>query len=111
MEKEIPSTRKYFKIGDVSKMLEVPASTLRYWEKEFPQIKPGKNKKGDRIYHLKDIEVLREIKYLTHEKGIKISKATKKVHRTVTHPDTKTDLIKHLRGLKELLLDLKEKLD
>ena len=58
---ENPS-RKYYKIGDVSRMLEVQPSTLRFWEKEFKQLRPMKNKKGDRIYSLKDIDILKEIK-------------------------------------------------
>ncbi|MDG1098912.1 MAG: MerR family transcriptional regulator, partial [Bacteroidia bacterium] len=57
-------TKKYYKIGEVAKLLNVPASTVRYWEKEFSQVKPMKNKKGDRIFNLKDIETLKEIKFL-----------------------------------------------
>jgi len=102
------STRKYFKIGDVSKMLEVPASTLRFWEKEFKQIKPMKNKKGDRIYNLKDIEILKNIKFLTHEKGLKIAKATGKVSKISGDNSTNAELVKRLRELKEMLLRLKE---
>ena len=103
--------KKYHKIGEVSKMLGVPASTLRFWEKEFKQIKPIKNKKGDRIYSLKDIEILKEIKYLTHEKGIKISKANKKVKKSEEPDDFKYELIKNLRQLKETLLAFKNSLD
>ncbi|MBS3915204.1 MAG: MerR family transcriptional regulator [Bacteroidetes bacterium] len=103
--------KKYYKIGEVSKMLEVPPSTLRFWEKDFRQLKPMKNKKGDRIYSLKDIEVLKEIKYLTHDKGIKISKATKKVKRNSPVEDHKHELAKKLLSLRELLLNFKEQLD
>ena len=63
-------TKKYFKIGEASEIIGVPASTLRFWEKNFPQIKPMKNKKGDRIYSTKDIEILKEIHYLSHNKGV-----------------------------------------
>lgn len=105
------STKKYFKIGEVSKMLDIPASTLRFWEKEFKQVNPMKNKKGDRIYNLKDIEVLKEIKYLTHDKGIRIAKATKTVKKHVEHTDHKVELIKKLRSLREMLIDFKNSLD
>jgi DNA-binding transcriptional MerR regulator len=104
-------TKKYFKIGEVSAMLEVAPSTLRFWEKEFRQLKPMKNKKGDRIYALKDIEILKEIKYLTHDKGIKISKASKKVKKTNEQEDQKHILIKKLLSLREILLDFKNTLD
>lgn len=108
---DITSTKKYFKIGEVSKMLEVAPSTLRFWEKEFRQLRPMKNKKGDRIYALKDIEVLKEIKYLTHDKGIKIAKATKTVKKNVEHTDHNVELIKQLRSLREMLLAFKNSLD
>lgn len=103
--------KKYFKIGEASKMLDVAPSTLRYWEKEFRQLHPMKNKKGDRIYSLKDIEVLKEIKYLTHDKGIKISKATRTVKKNVENSDHNVELIKNLRSLREMLINFKNSLD
>lgn len=113
MENSNPDTgtRKFFKIGDVSKMLDVPASTLRFWEKEFKQLRPMKNKKGDRIYNLKDIEILKEIKYLTHDKGIRIAKASRKVKQEVEMEDPKAELVKKLRELREILTEFKESLD
>lgn len=111
MTQEEQSTRKYFKIGEVSKMLDVPASTLRFWEKDFPQLRPMKNKKGDRIYHLKDIDILREIKYLTHEKGIRIAKASRKVKRSAPMPEPQVELLRRLRDLREKLLAFKASLD
>lgn len=105
------STKKYFKIGEVSKMLDVPASTLRFWEKEFKQLRPMKSKKGDRIYHLKDLEILREIKYLTHEKGIRIANASKTVKKNKEVANPNQELINKLRDLRGLLLDFKKSLD
>ncbi|MEK0421154.1 MAG: hypothetical protein RLZZ161_1005 [Bacteroidota bacterium] len=110
MEEELNHTKKYYKIGEVSRMLGVPASTLRFWETEFRQLKPMKNKKGDRIYSLKDIEILKEIHYLTREKGIKIAKATRKVSGTTTGSDPKLALVKKLRELKDKLLVFQESL-
>lgn len=108
---EIQTTKKFFKIGEVSKMLKEPASTLRYWEKEFRQLRPMKNKKGDRIYSLKDIEILKEIKYLTHEKGLKLSKATVKLKKEPEKEDSRVELVKRLRGLRDMLVDFKDSLD
>ena len=104
-------SKKYFKIGEVSKMLGVNPSTLRFWEKNFPQLKPMKNKKGDRIYHLKDIEILKEIQYLTHSKGVRLSHATKEVKRNPDQQDEKATLVKELRNLKEQLLRMKDQLE
>lgn len=110
METENIHTKKYYKIGEVSKMLNVPASTLRFWETEFRQLKPMKSKKGDRIYSLKDIELLKEIYFLTREKGIKIAKASRKVSGAQSESNTNAALVKKLRELKDKLLVFKQAL-
>ena len=79
-----PQTKTYLKIGEAAEIIGVPASTLRFWEKQFPQIKPMKNKKGDRFYNAKDMEVLKEIYYLSHSKGVRLSQVSKKVKRNDT---------------------------
>ncbi len=104
-------TKKYFKIGEVSEMLNVNASTLRFWEKNFPQIKPMKNKKGDRIYSLRDIEMLKEIQYLSHNKGVRLAHVSKKVGRNPLQQDARTELIEQLRNFKDKLLKLKDQLE
>jgi DNA-binding transcriptional MerR regulator len=110
MENSNTHTKKYYKIGEVSKMLKVPASTLRFWETEFRQLKPMKSKKGDRIYSLKDIEILKEIYFLTREKGIKIAKATRKVGGSGVDSSSNALLINKLRELKDKLLVFKQAL-
>lgn len=105
------SSKKYFKIGEVAELLEIAPSTIRFWEKEFTQVKPFKNKKGDRIYSLKDIELLKEIKYLTRDKGIKIAKASKKITKIPANKDQKQELADRLMNLRNMLLDLKKALD
>jgi len=110
MENENTHTKKYYKIGEVSKMLNVPASTLRFWETEFKQLKPMKSKKGDRIYSLKDIALLKEIYVLTREKGIKIAKASKKVSINANSSSPNAELVGRLRDLKERLMIFKQAL-
>ena len=106
-----PQTKTYLKIGEASKIIGVPASTLRFWEKQFPQIKPMKNKKGDRFYNAKDMEVLKEIYYLSHSKGVRLSQVSKKVKRDDAGITTQAELIAQLRNFKEKLLKLKEQLE
>ncbi len=108
---ETAPTKKYFKIGEVSEMLGVPPSTLRFWEKNFPQIKPMKNKKGDRIYNLTDLDMLKNIQYLVKEKGMHLAKASKQIKRGADLSDPKLELVKQLRAFKEQLLDLKKQLE
>jgi DNA-binding transcriptional MerR regulator len=105
------STKKYFKIGEVSEMLGVNPSTLRFWEKNFPQIQPMKNKKGDRIYNLKDIEILKEIYYLSHDKGLRLANASKKITRNPVKQDDRLKLVQELRNFKDKLNKLKEQLE
>lgn len=105
------NTKKYFKIGEAAEIIGVPASTLRFWEKNFPQIKPMKNKKGDRIYSSKDIDVLKEIHYLSHNKGVRLANVSKKVSRNAVHTDARVFLIQQLRDFKDKLLKLKEQLE
>jgi DNA-binding transcriptional MerR regulator len=69
-----------------------------------------KSKKGDRIYSLKDIEILKEIYFLTREKGIKIAKATRKVGGSGVEPSPNALLINKLRELKDKLLVFKQAL-
>lgn len=88
----------------------VKASTLRFWETEFPKLKPIKNKKGDRLYTDKDIEIIKEIQYLTKEKGIKISKASGKIKNPSSAEDSKSELVKALRTLKDKLIEIKKTL-
>lgn len=106
-----PQTKTYLKIGEASKIIGVPASTLRFWEKQFPQIKPMKNKKGDRFFNAKDMEVLKEIYYLSHSKGVRLSQVSKKVKRDDAGITPQAELIAQLRNFKEKLLKLKEQLE
>ena len=106
-----PQTKTYLKIGEAAEIIGVPASTLRFWEKQFPQIKPMKNKKGDRFYNAKDMEVLKEIYYLSHSKGVRLSQVSKKVKRDDAGITPQAELIAQLRNFKEKLLKLKEQLE
>jgi DNA-binding transcriptional MerR regulator len=59
----------YYSIGEVSEMLDVRSSLIRFWEKEFKMLNPKKNKKGNRLFTNKDIELLRKIYHLVKENG------------------------------------------
>lgn len=111
MNNEITYSKKYFKIGEAAEIIGVPASTLRFWEKSFPQIKPMKNKKGDRIYSSKDIDILKEIHYLSHNKGVRLANVSKKVSRNAVQTDARVFLIQQLREFREKLIKLKDQLE
>ena len=68
---EIPD-KLYFRIGDVARICQVPAYVLRFWESEFPQLKPNKSGTGQRLYRKRDVELLLRIKRLLYEEGYTI---------------------------------------
>ena len=65
----------YFRIGDVSRLCALPAYVLRFWETEFPQLRPNKGGTGQRLYRRRDVEVVIEIKRLLYEEGFTIAGA------------------------------------
>ncbi len=71
---EIPD-KLYFRIGEVSRLVGVPHSVLRYWETEFSAISPKKSGAGQRLYRRKDVELLLEIKQLLYERRFTIEGA------------------------------------
>jgi DNA-binding transcriptional MerR regulator len=71
---EIPSKR-YFTIGEVSDLCDVKPHVLRYWEQEFPQLKPVKRRGNRRYYQRQDVLVIRNIRSLLYEQGYTIGGA------------------------------------
>lgn len=67
----------YFRIGDVARLCDLPAYVLRFWETEFPQLKPNKGGTGQRLYRKRDVEIVLEIKRLLYEDGFTIAGARK----------------------------------
>lgn len=67
--------RLYFKIGDVAQLCGVETYVLRFWESQFPQLKPNKSGTGQRLYRRRDVELALEIKRLVHREGYTLSGA------------------------------------
>jgi DNA-binding transcriptional MerR regulator len=65
----------YFRIGEVSRLCRLPAYVLRFWETEFPQLKPVKGSTGQRMYRQRDVENVLRIKKLLYEEGYTIAGA------------------------------------
>jgi len=73
-QKELPD-KLYFKVGEVSAIVEVPAYVLRFWEAEFKKINPKRSSTGQRLYRKNDIELILKIKHLLYEKKFTIQGA------------------------------------
>lgn len=65
----------YFRIGDVARLCDLPTYVLRFWETEFPQLKPHKGGSGQRLYRKRDVEIVLEIKRLLYGEGFTIAGA------------------------------------
>ena len=73
------SARRYYSISEVSELLEVKAHVLRYWETQFPYLRPRKNRGGMRMYQARDLDLLRSIKEMLYERGYTIAGAKQRL--------------------------------
>jgi len=104
-------TKLYYSIGEVAQMFDVNTSLIRFWEKEFPSIKPKKNKKGNRLFSPKSVLEIQNIYQLVKVDGHTLEgakKALKSGDVEITQPDfDKDELIKKLEEIKEKLKALR----
>ena len=80
-----PAQKKiYHAIGEVSQLLDVPPHVLRYWEEEFPSLRPPKRRTGARAYRDQDIERIKRIKYLLYDEGYTIKGARRRLREEIS---------------------------
>jgi DNA-binding transcriptional MerR regulator len=108
--KEKPIERKYFPIGYVARDLGVAPSLIRFWEKQFPSVRPKKNKNGKRLYTKKEVEQLKIIYLLVKEKGYTLSGARSYLEKSGSSDEDKLKVIESLKDLKKFLSELRESL-
>jgi len=106
--KEKKVEKLYYTIGEVSEILNVPISTVRFWENEFDILKPRKNKKGNRLFMPEDLRNLKIIHHLVKEKGMTLSGAKKQIADKWQETDYKHEIRESLSGIKELLSDIRD---
>ena len=108
--KETETVKLYYSIGEVSKMFNVNASLIRFWEKEFDNIHPKKNKKGDRMFTPEDVENFRLIYHLVKERGYTLTGAKEKLKNNKQDTFDALEMVKSLENVKSFLLELKSQL-
>ena len=69
----------YFRIGEVATLLDLPTYVLRFWETEFPQLKPTKSSTGQRMYRRREVELAVRVKHLLYEEGFTIAGARERL--------------------------------
>ncbi len=106
MDKNDNLTKSFYKINDVSDMLDVSPSTLRYWEREFPECAPTRSSTNIRYYTPENIEKLRLIHYLLKTKGMKIEAARRQLQANKANISRRLDIIDKLTEVRDELSEM-----
>ncbi len=96
--------KRYFTIGEVSDLCAVKPHVLRYWEQEFPQLKPVKRRGNRRYYQRQDVIIIRQIRSLLYDEGFTIGGARQRL----TGEAAKTDLSQSQQIIKQMRVELEE---
>ncbi|CAG0943208.1 HTH-type transcriptional repressor BluR [Gammaproteobacteria bacterium] len=96
--------KRYFTIGEVSELCAVKPHVLRYWEQEFPQLKPVKRRGNRRYYQRQDVLIIRQIRSLLYDEGFTIGGARQKL----TGEEAKSDVSQSQQIVRQLRVELEE---
>jgi DNA-binding transcriptional MerR regulator len=96
--------KRYFTIGEVSQLCEVKPHVLRYWEQEFPQLKPVKRRGNRRYYQRQDVIVIRQIRGLLYEQGFTIGGARQRLQGE----EAKQDQTQFRLLVKQMIVELED---
>lgn len=99
-------TKQFYRIADVAELVGVPQSTLRFWEKEFPELRPRRNGGGTRHYTPRDVELVRLIYFLLKERGLKIDAARDYIRHNRADLDHRHAVVQRLRNVRARLVEL-----
>lgn len=100
-----------FTIGEVAKLMHTSTSTIRYWENQFDELNPQKNKKGNRLFSKEDVELVKFIHHLVKERGLTIKGAKQKLKDNREETIHNYEIVKRLKEVKQQLLEIKDQLE
>ncbi len=109
--KSKPIEKSYYSIGEVAELLGVSQSLIRFWETEFEQLQPKKNRKGNRMYTPANIEQLRTIYHLVKERGYTLKGAREMLKAKAPEVDKQLAVRESLLKIRSFLTELKTDLD
>ena len=104
-----PDHKLYYSISEVAEMTGLEPYVLRFWEKEFPLLKPKKNRAGNRSYQQKDIDLINQIKHFLYDEGYTIDGAKSKL-KTLRYEGEEAKLVTEKMRLKNLLMEVRKEL-
>jgi len=96
--------KRYFTIGEVSDLCAVKPHVLRYWEQEFPQLKPVKRRGNRRYYQRQDVLIIRQIRSLLYDEGFTIGGARQRL----TGDSAKNDVTQSQQIIKQMRMELEQ---
>lgn len=96
--------KRYFTIGEVSQLCDVKPHVLRYWEQEFPQLKPVKRRGNRRYYQRQDVIVIRQIRGLLYDQGFTIGGARQRLEGE----EAKQDQTQFKLLVKQMIVELED---
>lgn len=108
---ENQSQKIYYTMGEVAEMLDVSQSLLRFWEKEFAEIRPKRNKKGNRLFTEQDVKTLKVIYHLVKERGLKIAAAKRQLKLGEQPISREAAIVEKLHSIRAILMEVKLALD
>ncbi len=100
-----------FTIGEIADMMRESTVTIRYWENQFSELNPRKNKKGNRLFSKEDLETVKLIHHLVKERGMTIKGAKQKLKDNRDETVHNFEIVKRLQVIKNELLDIRAALD
>ena len=103
---ELPTIpgKRYFTIGEVSDLCLVKPHVLRYWEQEFPQLKPVKRRGNRRYYQRQDVLMIRQIRALLYDQGFTIGGARQRL----SGDEAKDDTTQYRQLIKQMIAELED---
>ncbi len=105
------SRRIYYTMGQICEMFDLPASTIRFWEKRFTVLKPRKNAKGNRLFTPADLENLKLIYHLTKERKMTLSGAETFLLQRKVAARSEMTMVEILQRIRATLLEIATELD
>ncbi len=105
------STKLYYSIGEVSKLIGVETYVLRYWENEFPQLRPRRNSSGRRIYSASDVDLARQIYELLRVRKYTLDGARQALQGNDEGPGKITTAREELLNLRSFLENISRQLE
>lgn len=105
---ENSDSKLYYSIGEITERYSIRPSALHFWEKQFPELKPRRNKKGNRFYTEEDIILLDMIYYLTKVKGYTLKGARERIKADRKTIERNAAISATLNHLRDFLTELKD---